>query len=272
MKRKLKLITLIPLCMTMTFQSFADGFAKQKEIITAKDVFGEDDDYDDVVDIMEDDFVKVPYRNLKVLKTEVTQDMYISVMGENPSYFSGGYRPVERVSMYDAIYFCNKLSVKHGKEPVYTVNGESDVKKWGYAPHRDELIEGVIKQKDDANGYRLPKSYEWLSAAKGGQDFTYAGSNNILDVGWCSLNSDDTTKTVKGLKPNGYGLYDMSGNVREWVWLDTLYEGDRFGVTCGGSYKNKPEDLYMNLASLHSDVASIGRPMIGFRIVYNPSK
>lgn len=270
MKRKLKLITLIPLCMTMTFQSFADGFAKQKEIITAKDVFGDDDDYyDDRVYITEDDFVEIPGMNIKMLKTEVTQKMFKSVTGENPSLYHEGYesesRPVENVSKYDAIYFCNKLSLMHGKEPVYTVNGKSDVEKWGYRLKFDSLYEDKIEQNLKANGYRLPTKDEWLYAAKGGEDFTYAGSNNIRDVGWCSLNCD-RTRPVGKLKPNGYGLYDMTGNVCEWVnwWSEDckpVYEC----ISLGGCYDDDPVDMDAE----REWGAGTRDSWVGFRIVYN---
>ena len=195
--------------------------------------------------------VKIPGKNYEMMNTEVTQGLYKAVMGENPSWFrkdnndedldedekeiiaklpenTDSY-PVEYVSWYDAIYFCNKLSQKCGLEPVYSVNGSTDVTKWGYTPHEWEEIKEKITQNIDANGYRLPTEEEWEYAARGGQNYEYAGSNNLGEVGWYYDNSGDMTHPVAQKKPNGYGLYDMSGNVWE-------YYNDGRGERGGGWY------------------------------------
>ena len=135
-------------------------------------------------------------------------------MGTNPSEFKGDNLPVERVSWYEAIKFCNVLSKKMGLTPVYTINGNN------------------VSQNTSANGFRLPAVEEWLYAAKGGENYAYAGSNKIDDVAWYDNNSGNKTHPVAQKKPNGYGLYDMSGNVREWCW-------DVYGSLCyfcGGSW------------------------------------
>ena len=213
-----------------------------------------------------DSFVKLPGKELRILKTEVTQKLYQDVMGENPSRKKRKNYPVDCVSWYDAIYFCNKLSEKLGFTPVYAVDGKTDVATWNYTPHERESIEGEISQNLVANGFRLPTVEEWQYAAKGGQNYEYSGSNNLDEVCWYRGNSGNKTHPVAQKKSNGYGLYDMSGNVWEWCWDVGLYGGD-YRYNCGGSYNSNddycevsyssdidPDDLYCDL---------------GFRIVCN---
>ena len=185
--------------------------------------------------VIEIEMVHIPGQDYKMLNTEVTQELYESVMGENPSRIKEKNNPVENVSWYDAIYFCNKLSEKEGLTPAYSVDGITDVSKWGYTPHNEEELEGNIRQNLAANGYRLPTEEEWEYAAEGGEDYTYSGSNNLDEVGWYRDNSGYRTHPVAQKKANGYGLYDMSGNVWEWCWDVSPYGSDN-RYDRGGSY------------------------------------
>ena len=177
--------------------------------------------------------------DFKILRTEVTQALYKIVMGENPSKNKGPDYPVENVSWFDAIYFCNKLSARRGLTPVYAVNGETDVSKWDYIPHKEDSLSSVT-QNTKANGYRLPTIGEWDCAEKGGEKSKYAGSDNLNEVSWNKENSGNTIHPVALKKKNGYGLYDMDGNVREWCWDDD----DNCRITCGGSYETGYPSFY----------------------------
>lgn len=197
-----------------------------------------------------------------IKKTEVTQREWNAVMGNNPSQFQGEDRPVERISWFDAIDYCNALSQIEELLPAYSINGEEVSVNW------------------NANGYRLPTEAEWEYAARGGinsNSYTYSGANAVDDAGWHVGNSGAGTHPVAAKTANELGLFDMSGNVWEWCWdwygdyspQDSLNprgaaEGFR-RVLRGGSWYYKEQ--YHRPASRHNLIPSNSGYDIGLRLV-----
>lgn len=212
--------------------------------------------------------IAVPGKEFSILATEVTQELYESVMGENPSNFKEEKNlPVEQVSWYDAVVFCNKLSVIDGLVPVYSVLNKTDVSEWGYVPNKGNQMYKYVTQDENANGYRLPAVEEWQYAAKGGQEFNYSGSYNSDEVGWYYDNSENKTHPVAQKKPNGYGLYDMSGNVGEWCWDSGI---DEYRCYCGGSWYHNTDRCgvdYKNWSGASNTCFDLG-----FRVVRSTGK
>jgi sulfatase modifying factor 1 len=150
-----------------------------------------------------------PPRAYLLAATEVTRAQWRQVMGEERGDGGGDRRPVDSVTWLDAVAFCNRLSELEGRRPAYRING------------------GAATWDHSADGYRLPTDAEWEYACRAGTLTMFHGGGRIKDlerVAWFDRNSGGRTRDVGRRKPNAWGLYDMHGNVWEWVWdlYDTL--------------------------------------------------
>ncbi|WP_327319744.1 formylglycine-generating enzyme family protein [Streptomyces sp. NBC_01235] len=140
----------------------------------------------------------------------VTRELYARVTGRSADGAGGDRLPAESVSWWDAVHFCNTLSLREGLTPVYDVRAEGEAVAW------DAL----------ADGYRLPTEAEWEHACRAGTDGPRYGP--LGDIAWYRENSGERIREVGGRLPNPWGLHDMLGNVWEWCW--DLYDPEVYGT------------------------------------------
>ncbi|MDR1218295.1 MAG: formylglycine-generating enzyme family protein [Treponema sp.] len=217
-------------------------------------------------------------------KYEVTQKEWYDVMGSNPSYFKGDNLPVEQVSWYDVIEYCNKRSEREWLTPAYTID---KTRSDGNNTNGRDNVKWVVTWDRNANGYRLPTEAEWELACRAGTSTPfYTGSdittNHANYNGNYPYNNNakgeyrGKTWAVGSGTPNPWGLYDMSGNVYEWCWdWYGAYSGTQtdpagvaggsYRVVRGGSWCNYAQ--YVRSAYRFSDAPSSRYGTFGFRLV-----
>ena len=230
--------------------------------------------------------------DLEVSKYLITQDMWIELMEENPSSFKGGRRPIEGISWWDALEYCNKLSEKYSLEPVY------DLSKKEEKVLRINQLGGEIEYPNVADfkkteGFRLPTEIEWEWFARGGEvaiqdgkfylnkeeneEYKEVENRIIEEEGWYAKNSGSQTHDVGTKKPNQLKIYDCIGNVWEWCYdVDSsgyiseetpyIYDASQLGRRLrGGSWNENVEKCTYFIRA--NEKMNSNSNKIGFRIV-----
>jgi len=206
---------------------------------------------------------------------EVMQKEYQRIMGTNPSNFKGDYLPVENVSWYDAIEYCNRRSQREGLTPAYTIDKKQ--RDPNNKNHYD-TVKWTVTWNKNANGYRLPTEAEWEYACRAGTTSAYnTGANISDDTGWYDANSGGKTRPAGQKTANDWGLYDMHGNVVEWCWdwygaYSSGAQTDPAGPSAGDNRVKRGGCWLDNASSARSVGRSSFHPndgsyYIGFRLV-----
>ena len=197
-------------------------------------------------------------------KYEISQKQYEFVMNNNPSNIKCDNYPVDNVEFVDAVKFCNKLSVVHGLDPVYSIFLYTK-----YCPKNSETF-NVFEINKNANGFRLPTNVEWEYACRAGTITAYPWGDewryeDDVDIYmWYRENSSGVIHEIGSLEPNPWGLYDMLGNVQEWCHdtevhsFETITDpevkiGKNSEILKGGMYSSKAYDCRIISSSLPSN-------------------
>jgi formylglycine-generating enzyme required for sulfatase activity len=172
-------------------------------------------------------------------KYEVTQAQYEAVMRKtiveqqalatNPltnNDGQGNNYPMYYVSWYDAIMFCNKLSILEGLSPAYRISGSTNPATWGDVPASSNATWNDVQIVTGSNGYRLPTEAQWEYSCRAGTAEGFNWGTDYSNSTQANYNGASyRTVMVGSYAPNAWGLYDMHGNVSEWCWdwYDTNY-------------------------------------------------
>lgn len=175
--------------------------------------------------------------------------------------------PVQQVSWFDAIQFCNWLSAKEGRMPAYRLNGKEKIKNYD-----DEEVE-IDKWEEvaESDGYRLPKELEWDFACRAGTLTNWSpGNDESLLADYCQMFPSKLTALGGSKLPNAWGLHEMHGNLWEWCWdlYDAGYSSSR--VNRGGCWNNVASDC--ESSDRFRDPPTFRYDYFGFRVALSPSR
>jgi formylglycine-generating enzyme required for sulfatase activity len=223
---------------------------------------------------------------------EITRAQFLDIMGADPSFVDKSVdtdSPVQQVSFYQAVAFCNKLSIAEGLAQVYTVSGvDFATLGWADIPGANNANWDAVAVDFSVNGYRLPTLAEWQWAAMGGYEDSFPdsivaginrlgyskqfagsdGSNNLADYAWHLFNSLSggayRSHPVGTKLPNEIDLHDMTGNVWEWCWD----RDDTYRFIAGGGMTDTFSSY--SLPTIHVQKGKLlshsGLDNVGFRV------